>query len=121
MKLRNRVYSVNDESDWIRDYAVTYQGGGWFRVEVSDSCGTFGLQTTYKGFRTERDAERMAGSLMEEAADNARKTCGCGLDADAGHDGNGSYECGVLAPHGIHVHVSEDGCDVTQDYEINGA
>ena len=121
MELRNRVFSANDEGDWIRDYAVEYAGGGWFRISVSDSCGTFGLQTTYKGYRSESDAERYAAALMEEAASNARKHCGCGLDAEAGGDGSGNWECGCLAPHGIHIHVSEDGYDVTQDYYINGA
>jgi hypothetical protein len=125
MELHNRVYSANDENDWIRDYAVEYAGGGWFRIEVSDSCGTFGLQTTYKGSRSERDAERMAGALMAEAADNARSNCPCGTDGEDEKDslgvGNGNFACGSLSPHGIHVHVSEDGNDVTQDYELNEA
>lgn len=35
--------------------------------------------------------------------------------------GTGNFACGCLAPHGIHIRVSEDGSDVTQDYYINGA
>jgi hypothetical protein len=110
-----RTFMVSNESDIIFTAAVEYRGGGWWcgYADTTDDPDVYNS-------RSIADAQRWAATTMEEQADKARATCGCGTDGED-TTGNGNFACGVLSPHGISVTVTDaDGNDLTQDYYING-
>lgn len=55
-------------------------------------------------------------SKAEEKLEHFRSECAkeCGTDG-MDENNNGNFACGVLAPHGIHIQVTENGRDVSHD------
>lgn len=113
-----RYFYVGNESGEIATITVTYRGGGWWRAQLDTGAPR---DEEYSAARELSWVQRWAATTMEEQADKARATCGCGTDGSDIPEGSGNFQCGVMSPHGISVSVTDaDGNDLTQDYLING-
>lgn len=120
-----RAFMVFNEVQIVAEIEIEYRGGGWWKAWLDDGVPAKPEDPWYPDYpsyvsRSLADAQAWAASTMEEQADKARATCGCGTDGMDDPPGRGNFACGVMSPHGISTTITDgDGNDVTDDYRLN--